>query len=107
MGQELDYDLLKETIFKELGSFLKKMEGIGKENGNLFFVEMVLNYVEGILVNFFGRLYEKGEKELSDDEIKDIIKDNLKKIENNVIETLISFRQLKNRSQFINKEHSV
>jgi transcriptional regulator NrdR family protein len=65
------------------------------------------DYVEGILVNFFGRLYEKGEKELSDDKIKDIIKDNLKKIENNVIETLISYRQLKNRSYFIPQEHTV
>lgn len=36
----------------------------------------------------------KGEKELSNDEIKDIISYNLKKIENNVIETLISYRKL-------------
>lgn len=44
-----------------------------------FFVKLFLNYVEGILVKFFGRLYEKGEKKLSDDEIKDIIKGQFEK----------------------------
>ena len=63
------------------------MANISWRERHSLLVKLVLNYVEGILVKFFGRLYEKGEKELSDDEIKDIINDNLIKIENNVIET--------------------